>query len=134
MGCKKNFKQTREFFSDITLNKLQNRNVSGNPSIQFLEKDDIEELRILLGYETSLVMLLSNDGDYYALGLKNDEELIKSMIIKGSGGYKSKRVFRINNDTVVKVNELGDIDPVQGIETPETHKSTSSPSNPNIWS
>jgi hypothetical protein len=131
LGCKKNFKQTGEFFSDfITLNKLQNRNISGNPSIQLLEKDDIEELRILLGYETSLVMLLSNDGDYYALGLKNDEELIKSMIIKDSGGYKSKRVFRINNDTVVKVNELGDIDPVQGIETPETHKSTSSPQTP----
>tara|TARA_B100000686_G_C16800296_1_gene985480 strand:+ start:2339 stop:3520 length:1182 start_codon:yes stop_codon:yes gene_type:complete len=88
----------------VTVNTLQPRNDSQNPSIQLLEKTDIEEIRLNQEIGDSLIFLKKLNGEILALGTKTTKDLQTIM------GGKTKRIFRFAPAThrpVVVPSEIG---------------------------
>jgi hypothetical protein len=72
----------------IKVKKLAPRNNKKNPSIQLLEKTDIEELRLHQTIGHCLIFLKNTSGEIFAVNAKSTNDLNRIM------GEKTKRMFR----------------------------------------
>lgn len=76
------------FTETVTVNTLAPRNDTQNPSIQLLEKTDIEQLRLHQTVGDCLIFLKKLDGEIFAVSAKSTKEL------DGIMQKKTKRMFR----------------------------------------
>ena len=84
--------------SEITFLRLANVNNGMNPKAQLTEISNIKELRVLLGFNTSLVLSRGNDGVYTAFGVRTTDKIDQAM--RSIRPFKRKRVFLPNADTL----------------------------------
>lgn len=98
------------FTETVTVNTLAPRNDTQNPSIQLLEKNDIEQLRLHQTIGDCLIFLKKLDGEIFAVSAKSTNELYGIM------QRKTKRMFRFAAPSyrpVIIPSDIGDSEDVR---------------------
>jgi hypothetical protein len=89
----------------VKVNKLEPRNISANPSIQLLEKNDLELIRINQKVDDCLIFLKKYDGEILVVGACRTASLNQIM------APKNKRMFRFmkasNRPAIIESEEEG---------------------------